>query len=121
LILIKGIAFTSDTEALRDWMIRNSTFAFSGLMAMVVVHTVALAHLVGGALIAMGLVTRLAVVVQIPILLGAVFFVNLTQGFSPLNSELWLSILVLMLLIFFWIAGSGPYSVDHWMKTHVGK
>lgn len=118
LILSKGIAFISNTEAQQDWMIKNSAFPFSGLMAMAVVHIVAFAHLVGGILITMGLVTRFAVVVQIPILLGAVFFVNLTKGFSPLNSELWLSVIVLMLLVLFWIVGSGPYSVDHWMKTH---
>ena len=121
LILSKGFAFVSDTEAQKDWIIQNSTFGFSGLMAMALVHTVALTHLVGGVLITMGLVTRFAVVIQIPILLGAVFFVNLTQGFSPLNSELWLSVIVLMLLILFWIAGSGPYSVDHWLKGSRGR
>lgn len=121
LILSKGIAFVSDTETWRDWMIQNSTFGFSGLMAMALVHTVALTHLVGGVLITLGLVTRFAVVIQIPILLGAVFFVNLTQGFSALNSELWLSLIVLMLLVLFWIAGSGPYSVDHWLKSSRGR
>ncbi|OYX97029.1 MAG: DoxX family protein, partial [Sphingobacteriia bacterium 35-40-5] len=78
-------------------------------------------HLVGGVLITLGLVTRFAAVIQIPILLGAVFFVNLTKGFSPLNSELWLSVLVLMLLILFWIVGSGPYSVDQWLKGSRGR
>lgn len=118
LILSKGIAFISDTEAQQEWMIQNSAFPFSGLMAMAVIHIVAFVHLVGGILITMGLVTRFAVVIQIPILLGAVFFVNMTKGFSPLNSELWLSVFVLMLLVLFWIVGSGPYSVDQWMKTH---
>ena len=121
LILSKGIAFISDTSAQRDWIIQNSTFGFSGLMAMAVVHTVALAHIVGGILIAIGLVTRFASVIQIPILVGAIFFVNLTKGFSSLNSELWLSVIVLMLLILFWIAGSGLYSVDAFMKKQTGK
>lgn len=121
LILSKGIAFISDTEAQKDWILQNNNFGFSGLMAMALVHIVALAHLVGGVLIGIGLVTRFAVVVQIPILIGAVFFVNLTRGFSVLNSELWLSLIVLLLLILFWILGSGPYSVDYWMKTHRGK
>ncbi|MFA6944791.1 MAG: DoxX family protein [Pedobacter sp.] len=121
LILSKGLAFISDTEAQKDWIIQNSTFGFSGLMALALVHTVAFAHLVGGVLITMGLVTRFAVVIQIPILLGAVFFVNLTKGFSSLNSELWLSVMVLMLLILFWIVGSGPYSVDHWLKGKKGR
>ena len=121
LVLIKGLAFSADTDAQRELILQNNTFGFSGLMAMALVHTVALAHLVGGVLITIGLVTRFAVVIQIPILVGAVFFVNLTRGFTPLNSELWLSVLVLFLLIFFWVAGSGPYSVDHWMKEHRGK
>lgn len=121
LILSKGIAFISDTDAQRDWVLQNNTFGFSGLMAMAVVHIVAFAHLVGGILITIGLVTRFAVVIQIPILLGAVFFVNISRGFSFINSELWLSIIVLMLLILFWIVGSGPYSVDHWMKHNRSK
>lgn len=121
LILSKGISFISDTDAQRDWVLQNNTFGFSGLMAMAVVHIVAFAHLVGGILITIGLVTRFAVVIQIPILLGAVFFVNISKGFSPINSELWLSVLVLLLLILFWIAGSGPYSVDHWMKNNRSK
>lgn len=118
LIFFKGLAFIGDTDAQKDWILQNNTFGFSGLLVMALVHTVTFAHLVGGVLITFGLLTRFAVVVQIPILLGAVFFVNLTRGFSALNSELWLSVMVLMLLILFWIVGSGPYSVDQLMKDH---
>lgn len=121
LILSKGISFVSDTEALRQLFIQKSVYDFSGLMLMALTHIVAFAHLVGGVLIIIGLVTRFAVVTQIPILLGAVFFVNISGGFSPLNSELWLSLVVLMLLILFWVVGSGPYSVDHWMKENRSK
>ena len=42
----------------------------------VVAHYVVVAHLLGGFLIAIGLLTRVAVVSQIPVLLGAVFIVN---------------------------------------------
>lgn len=121
LILSKGISFVSDTEVLQRLFVQNRVYSFSGLMLMALTHVVAFAHLVGGILIVLGLVTRFAVVIQIPILIGAVFFVNLSGGFSPLNSELWLSLIVLMLLILFWVVGSGPYSVDHWMKTHKSK
>ncbi|WP_026896849.1 DoxX family membrane protein [Daejeonella oryzae] len=121
IILLKGISFVSDTSVLKELFVQNSVYSFSGLVAMSLTHIVAFAHLAGGILIILGLLTRFAVVVQIPVLLGAVFFVNISQGFSPLNSELWLSVLVLFLLILFWIVGSGPYSVDHWMKTHPSK
>lgn len=117
LILSKGIAFINDTGVQQEWILQHNTFGFSGLMAVAVLHIVAFAHLVGGILIILGLVTRFAVVIQIPILLGAIFFVNISSGLSFLNSELWLSVIVLLLLVLFWIVGSGSYSVDHWMKT----
>jgi uncharacterized membrane protein YphA (DoxX/SURF4 family) len=67
-------------------------------------------HLAGGTLIFLGLFTRMAAIFQLPIVFGAVFFVNILLSF--VNSELWLSILVLALLVLFVIIGSGPWSLD---------
>lgn len=94
-------------------------YIFSAMMWSVAIHIVGFVHLVGGLLIAIGLLTRFAAVIQIPILLCAVLFVNLAQGFSALNSELWLSIIVLLLLVLFWVIGSGPFSVDQAMAFEV--
>jgi len=116
LIFSKGIAIVSNTASLQDLLLQNNVFGFSGLMASLAVHIIGFVHLVGGLLIAIGLLTRFAAVIQIPILLCAVFFVNLAHGFSMLNNELWLSVIVLLLLILFWIVGSGPFSVDQAMK-----
>ncbi len=116
LIFCKGIAIVSNTQALQDLLIQHNVFSFSGLMASVAIHVVGFVHLVGGILLAIGLLTRFAAVIQIPILLVAVFFVNVSRGFTMLNSELWLSLIVLLLLILFWVTGSGPYSVDQGMK-----
>lgn len=114
IILGKGISFISDTEAL-DRIIRESRLGF---VSFILTHYVATAHLIGGILIIMGLLTRVAVLFQIPILIGAVIFINATQGFSAINSELSFSILVLLMLLFFLVYGSGPWSVDEYMKTH---
>jgi uncharacterized membrane protein YphA (DoxX/SURF4 family) len=116
IIFSKGIALISDTANQQEILITNSVFGFSGMMASVAIHIVAFAHLVGGILITIGLVTRFAAVIQIPILICAILFVNLSNGFSPLNSELWLSIIVLSLLVLFWVVGSGPFSVDQQFK-----
>jgi putative oxidoreductase len=116
LIFAKGIALVSNTDSLQELLLQNSVFGFSGMMASIAVHIAGFIHLVGGLLIAIGLLTRFAAVMQLPILLFAVFFVNFARGFSMLNSELWLSLIVLLLLIMFWVTGSGPYSVDHEMK-----
>ncbi|WP_443937843.1 DoxX family protein [Pedobacter sp. MW01-1-1] len=120
-IFLKGVSFISDTSVLQAMLTENNVFGFSAVLISVAIHLVAFAHLVGGILIMLGLVTRFAVVIQIPILLFAVFFVNLTRGFSMLNSELWLSVLILFLLILFWVIGSGPLSVDEGLKHKKGK
>jgi uncharacterized membrane protein YphA (DoxX/SURF4 family) len=88
---------------------------FSSFVLVLVVHYVVFAHLMGGVLLALGTMTRLACIVQIPILLGAVIFINSSSGFWRPFSELGLSILVLVLLIYFLVVGNGPWSVDKFL------
>lgn len=114
IIFFKGIVFIQDTGALAQLM-QDSNFPWSTLW---LAHYVAFAHLVGGILIFLGLITRIAILFQIPILLGAIFLVNAPRGFFVGNVELLFSILVLFLLIFFFFWGSGPFSVDEYMRTH---
>lgn len=115
-ILYKGILFISNTDALMNLM-READIGF---FHMALAHYVAFAHLVGGLLIALGLLTRLAVIVQIPILLVAVFLVNIDQGFlsASNNLEFESSLIVLVLLFVFLIFGSGKFSVDEYMRNH---
>ncbi|MCC9135229.1 DoxX family protein [Pontibacter silvestris] len=70
-------------------------------------------HIVGGLMIAFGFLTRLSLLLQIPIVLSAALLVNPQQGFGISNTELWLSIVILGLLVFFMIVGPGRYSVDN--------
>lgn len=115
-IFYKGVMFIANTNALME-MMSNSDLRFFNLA---LAHYVAFAHLVGGGLIAFGLLTRFAIIFQIPILIGAVFFVNINQGFLSVsnNLEFELSLAVLILLIVFLIYGSGKFSLDYWMKNH---
>lgn len=78
-----------------------------------IAHYVFPAHVVGGVLLALGLLTRFAALVQIPVLAGALFYVYLprvTQLEARQNMEF--SALVLFLLIVFSIYGAGRWSVD---------
>ena len=111
-IFAKGVSFIADTDSVAR-LLENTHFQLSIWSA---VHYIAFAHLVGGIFIALGLVTRVAIAFQLPILFGAVFFVNITNGFSFLNSEFWFSLVVLLLLIVFFIVGSGRYSLDREMR-----
>jgi uncharacterized membrane protein YphA (DoxX/SURF4 family) len=70
-------------------------------------------HIIGGFLLAVGFVTRLAALLQIPILFVAVFFLHLQQGLMTVEQSLELSALVLVLLIIFFLFGSGVLSVDN--------
>ena len=116
-ILIKGFIFAADTESL-NLIIKNSKFNF---LAAGLVHYVIFAHITGGFLILLGLLTRVAVSFQVPILLGAIIFVNSEKGFFSTSSELGISIAVFVLLIIFLIYGSGKLSVDHYMQSHEKK
>ncbi len=110
----KGISFISDTTKVSQ-LVNGIHFDLWSVMG---VHYVAFSHIFGGFLIAMGTFTRTACIFQIPILLGAVFFVNLRSGFSYLNSELWLSVVALILVVLFGMTGSGRFSMDEWVDNH---
>lgn len=114
LLFAKGISFISDTTRLAH-LISDMDFHLYSVMA---VHYVAFAHIFGGFLIALGCLTRISAIFQIPILITAVFFVNLRTGFSYFNSELWLSMITLILVLTFTVIGSGKFSMDEWMKNH---
>jgi uncharacterized membrane protein YphA (DoxX/SURF4 family) len=83
------------------------------LMTGVLLHYVMLAHFVGGALLALGFFTRIAALVQIPILAGAVFIVHRSDGLFAMGQSLEFSALVLFLLLVFLVSGSGRLSVDY--------
>ncbi|ADY54366.1 DoxX family protein [Pseudopedobacter saltans DSM 12145] len=118
IILIKGITVIMSRDAVYSLLIESGKFDLSSVLLAIIVHYIVFAHILGGIFLIVGLLTRFAAVIQIPILLGAVFFVNIAKGFTFFNSELWLSLIVLLLLIMFWIIGAGPYSVDNTIKRN---
>ena len=81
-------------------------------------------HLVGGALIIVGLWTRVAAVLNIPIMASAVALLHWPQGFSmravvtdtaagkamPIGYEF--SLLVLACTVAIALIGAGPFSID---------
>ena len=81
---------------------------------MTLAHYVVFAHILGGPFIFVGLYTRIACLIQLPILIGAVFLVNAPKGFLSIGQhmELWLSLVVLIGLIIIMVFGAGRYSID---------
>jgi putative oxidoreductase len=87
----------------------NGWFAPAALAQYVIT-----AHLIGGALLAVGAATRIAAFVQLPILIGAVFYVYLPHmaTVEPRQS-LEYSALVAFLLFWLGVFGAGRWSVDY--------
>jgi uncharacterized membrane protein YphA (DoxX/SURF4 family) len=77
---------------------------------MLLGHYIVFAHVVGGFLLVLGILTRFACIIQIPILMGAVVFLS-NQMMQP-YSQLLLTILVLILLIVFLIVGNGRITAN---------
>ncbi len=74
------------------------------------------AHVVGGFCLAIGLGTRLAAAVNVPVLLGAVVFVHAGSGLFAPDQGLQLSVLVLVILGLFVWRGAEGFAVDRLME-----
>lgn len=77
-------------------------------------HLIAMIHVGGGLMLAVGLATRIAALIQIPILFVAVFFVHFPEGLMTSGQSLEFSALVLFLLVILFIRGSGRLSLDNY-------
>ncbi|HSI70443.1 MAG TPA: DoxX family protein [Gillisia sp.] len=108
-LFIKGIQFISQTQTLVELI--TPLQGYAGVM--ITVHYVASAHLVGGILIAFGLLTRFAIAAQLPILIGAIL-INFVGEMNVGN--LVLATVVMFISLFFIFYGSGKHSADYIMK-----
>jgi putative oxidoreductase len=108
-LFTKGISFLTNTQYYTDLIapIKN----LGG--GMLFVHYIVAAHLVGGVMIVFGLLTRWAVISQLPILLAA-FLINFIGEMHVAN--LVLSLSLFLICIFFLFYGSGKHSADYYFK-----
>ncbi len=112
-LVIKSIGFIGDKEYVMNLIAASGDVWFGPAL---VVHYVILAHLAGGLMLVVGIGTRIAALVQIPVLLGAVFYVNLPRfGMPEFRQNFEFSALVLILLCMFAVFGAGRWSVDHYV------
>jgi uncharacterized membrane protein YphA (DoxX/SURF4 family) len=119
-LFYKGVVFIQNIDVLKSVIDQSPWLT---VMSFWLAHYIVFAHLLGGLLIVFGLLTRVAILAQLPILLGAIFFVHTSvllneTGLFNVHAETGLSILVLLLLIFFLVEGSGPMSFDDYMRRH---
>jgi len=114
-LLLKGLAFMDNTAYLQNLIENQNVIHVSSGWLMTVVYYVTFAHLVGGVLITLGTLTRLACLIQIPIVLAAVFLTGIFQ--EDINALVWPSVTALVLLSLFTVIGSGPWSLDRYLAS----
>jgi|SRR5450432_613062 putative oxidoreductase len=117
ILVIRGIYFLTTIQPL-FYLIEGSSLSKLNIK-MPLAMFICWVHILGGTFIILGFLTRISVWAQIPIILGAIFFINLNNGLSHTFPELLLSVFVLILLILFAFSGGGKFSMDRYAKTHL--
>ena len=113
-LIVKAVYFMTHTDYFMQLMEQAGWAWFT---PAAISHYVIGAHLVGGFFLTLGLMTRIAAAVQLPILIGAVFLFHLPKMAMSMaeRQNLELSGLVLFLLFVISLYGAGRFSVDHWL------
>lgn len=110
-LIYKGLFFFQNSSFLIDLLRQLNFDDFSALMWSV--HYIGMFHFVGGIMIVFGLLTRLSLVAQLPIFVGALA-INI---FGNINSQSLIeTAIVLLVSIFFILYGSGKHSADYDFK-----
>lgn len=107
-LFIRGLIMLSDPAAIVTLAGEDRTYWWFSYITI--------SHIVGGFLLAIGLFTRIAALIQIPVLVGAVFLIHLKQGLLSVGQSLELSVLVLILLLIYFVFGGGRLSVDEYRR-----
>lgn len=108
-LIVKGTSFITSSREFEDVIAPVSNF----LGGMLTFHYIAAAHIMGGIMIVFGLLTRWAIIAQLPILCGAVI-VNFIGEMNAVN--LFLATATLLLSLFFAFYGGGKHSADYYFK-----
>ena len=114
-LAIKGIYFILNMQEIET--LTGTIGQFQTVTSWYVIF----AHVIGGVCLFMGLATRLASLINIPILVGAIFFIHFSEGLLG-NQGLQFSVFVLVALLLCIWNGPGIFSLDYILnKTNSDK
>lgn len=108
-LFTKGIFFITNIQYLADLI--SPIDKIGG--GMFLIHYIAPAHMVGGIMIVFGLLTRWAIIAQLPVLIAAVIINFMGEMHSQ---NLLLALITLAICVFFLFYGSGKHSADYYFK-----
>jgi uncharacterized membrane protein YphA (DoxX/SURF4 family) len=117
IIFYKSITFLRDIFSLK-FLIESSGIAFLSNNSQALALVIACVGILLGLFIFLGLFTRMSCLLQIPVLFVATFFVNI-KNINQSVFEFILSVVTLLLLILFVVAGSSKLSLDEFFRRGV--
>jgi uncharacterized membrane protein YphA (DoxX/SURF4 family) len=115
-LILDGVHILSHTAQLEE-SLRQS---MSVPMTTFLVIFIGVAHLLGGAFIILGLLTRIVIILQIPAVLAEMYYIQPPNYFLG-NWEIAASAILLILLVFLFIKNSGKFSMDYYRKKRNNK
>jgi len=111
-LLLKGVSLLNNLPDFGRLVDENNLTGYKDL----IVDSVPWIHIAGGFLIIIGMFTRFAALIQIPVLLATIFFISSKQGYFAIQTDLTISLLIIFLLLVFVLEGSGPLSLAGYFK-----
>ncbi len=108
-LFYKGTTFITGSQEVADALSPFANFEGGWFIMTYIVS----AHIMGGIMIAVGLLTRWVVWAQLPILVGAV--IVSAFGYTTIGNLL-TAVITLIVCVFFLFYGSGRHSADYYFK-----
>jgi uncharacterized membrane protein YphA (DoxX/SURF4 family) len=113
-LFLKGIYIMQHEEQFASLL---EGWTGTSMLLIIGMHYLVPAHLLGGLMLAFGFLTRLAAMAQLPLLLGAVFYVYLPHYTAlEMREDLEFSVLVLFLVALLSAYGAGRFSIDRFLE-----
>ncbi len=125
-LLIKGVYFIVNMNELERTLGETAlSNGFAVQAQAMIAWTVVFAHVIGGAALVLGFVTRVAAAINAVILLGAVIITltgsGISGGLLSTNINFQFTALVFFILALFVWRGAGPLSLDHLVRLDAEK
>lgn len=117
LLFMKGIQFIYDNTLIQE-VFQKQTFLQENKWLQTIIPWV---HLLGGVFITIGMFVRLAVVTQLPIIVGAIVFSVQNDFSTTYDTTLAYAFFLLALLLIFLFVGNGPVSWKKMIDKEHGK
>ncbi len=106
MLFIKGILFLRNEGVLRQVFSEAKPIQKLSTLQVLIPWM----HILGGFFILIGLYTRWAILVQLPLVVGAIFILLAAKEYPFFNTEITFAIIILLLLIVCFKYGDGFYS-----------